>query len=383
MGASVSLERLDEPRLRKVCGVAYSAAKFGALKDAAGTVSREQLQEEVRKMFAQELLGKRLPEVQMMWEQMTAMWEQMWPDGIVMDSIEQLQRAMLKIEDSPFAQVPDKFESMCYVEEVTFDGSKFGECDATDLKVWVYTPKRDDDDDDEDEEDTPRRPCQIWFHGKFIWAWYVQCCPGDACLLYLLGGSFLFCSAETFRKSCCRRAIQTNSIVFAPEIGTAPETKAPQWFWKGYAALKHVIAEAETYGVDTERIALTGENAGGYTAVGVAMELAKKDEGGLVKLVVTDVGAINNDFLTVPDIESSELYLKPKQLHLESLAYLCADYTDYETAPSVDREQFRTADPYIFPAQMPESLLPLLPPMVLLTREFDQVGSSDTEPECI
>jgi acetyl esterase/lipase len=53
-------------------------------------------------------------------------------------------------------------------------------------------------------------------------------------------------------------------------------------FWKGYAALKHVIAEAETYGVDTERIALTGGNAGGYTAqLALRWSWPKKMKGGL------------------------------------------------------------------------------------------------------
>jgi hypothetical protein len=179
MGASPSLGRLDEPRLRKVCGVTYDAAIFASLKDADGTVSRDQLQEEVQKLFAQELLGRRLPEVQMMWEQMTAIWPQMWPDGIVMDNIEQIQSAMLQIEDSPFAQVPDEFESMCDVEEVRFDGSSFGECEEKDLKVWIYTPKQNEEDEDEEDEEKSKRPCQIWFHGTLVWLGCACRCVDD------------------------------------------------------------------------------------------------------------------------------------------------------------------------------------------------------------
>eukprot|EP00935_MAST-01C_sp_MAST-1C-sp1_P002428 g2428.t1 len=257
---------------------------------------------------------------------------------------------------SPFSGISDKWEAECEIQETTVDRAKLGNNENGQFKMWVYTPRNWTKDWGQNEavDSKGTRRAQVWFHG----------------------GGFVFCSAETFRSSCCRRAVQNQAVVFAPEIGIAPHVKAPGWFLNGYAALKHIIAEADNYDVDVGRIALTGETAGGYTALGVAMELAKRGEGSLAKLVMTDMGAFNNDFLEECPInfleeESPEVHLEPKLLHLQSIAYLCDDYKDYSQAPTLDRAQFQRADPSIFPAQMPEDILHKLPRMVLMTREFD------------
>lgn len=169
--------------------------------------------------------------------------------------------------------------------------------------------------------------------------------------------------------------MNTKTVLIAPEIGVAPEKKAPHWLKNGYAALKWVHAEAQRLGIDKARIALSGESAGGYTGLGVCMELAKTGESNLVKLFVADIGAFNNDFLAVakPEDEAEEMHKAGSMLHMQSMAYLITDDVqafDWST---------RATDPNIFPAQMDETLLPKLPPIVLMTREFDHVGKRGNE----
>ena len=73
------------------------------------------------------------------------------------------------------------------------------------------------------------------------------------------------------------------AVVINVEYRLAPEHKAPAGIDDGYAALKWVIANAEDLGIDPTRIAIIGESGGGYITAGVAMRLAERREGGLVR----------------------------------------------------------------------------------------------------
>lgn len=78
-------------------------------------------------------------------------------------------------------------------------------------------------------------------------------------------------------------------IIFNVDYRNAPEAKAPKGILDCYAACKYVIEKANEYNIDTSRLAIIGESGGGYMAAGVAMELAKKNESHLVKVVIVDL----------------------------------------------------------------------------------------------
>jgi hypothetical protein len=81
----------------------------------------------------------------------------------------------------------------------------------------------------------------------------------------------------------------------------------------------------------------------------VAYLLAKKNEGNLIKLCGSFIGAHNNDFLTCPDEDPkgdalmTELITATHKGNMSNMGLICAN----------KEEQFSNADPNVFPAQMP------------------------------
>mmetsp|Transcript_167020 Transcript_167020/g.536276 ORF Transcript_167020/g.536276 Transcript_167020/m.536276 type:complete len:315 (-) Transcript_167020:396-1340(-) len=266
------------------------------------------------------------------------MWQGMVAAGGFSKEVVEQTRAFVAVMD----QTSEEFLGQCDIEDASIDGTAYGSENSS-MKVLVFTPKT---------LAGRSRPAQLWFHG----------------------GAFVAGNVDAFRKSCAARAVHNQTVVISPEIGVAPELKAPHWFGNGIAAVKWAHAEAERLGIDVKRIAVSGESHGAYTGLGVCMKLAEKDEAQLVKLAVLDIPGFNNDFLmTAPEDEAGEMHKACSKLHMQSVSYLITDDPlTFDWAP-------HKSDPNIFPAQMDEKLLPKLPPIVLMTREFDHVGKRGSE----
>eukprot|EP00658_Telonema_sp_P-2_P023039 TRINITY_DN19229_c0_g1_i8.p1 TRINITY_DN19229_c0_g1~~TRINITY_DN19229_c0_g1_i8.p1 ORF type:complete len:349 (-),score=132.98 TRINITY_DN19229_c0_g1_i8:549-1550(-) len=225
------------------------------------------------------------------------------------------------------------------------------------------------------------RPNEVKHNKSMVWYHHA-----DAMLL--------FTSPENWHKTYSQLAVELGAVIFNPEVGIAPETKAEQLALNGYAALKHVVQNSGKYQIDPGAIAIGGFSYGGFTSTVVAMELAKRDEAGIIKLAFTDCGPLDSDMVTVPDAESNKLFpcglcTKFKANHIGILKNFVADktYPNSSTggskgegggaakkrdtpAPSPSESGF-PSDPSLFPAQMPDALLAKLPPFVIFTREFD------------
>ena len=97
--------------------------------------------------------------------------------------------------------------------------------------------------------------------------------------------------------------------------------------------------------------------------IGVAMEMAKRDECHLVKFIVPHIAAMSAVWLDYTP-ESPELnYVQQKNYNGHVDVYKMM-HDDWETA-------FKTKDPNLFPGEMPEELLKKVPPMYLTTAEWD------------
>jgi len=301
------------------------------------TVPFEEVQSPSADLFKFTPMGKRLPEVQTAWDKTMHMMENMRVTGLTPDAVAQTRGS-----EGFWDSTSDEFLAQCEVSEETVDGTAYGS-EKKVMKVLIFVPKGIKD---------KNRRAVIWFHG----------------------GGFIAGSPDTFKKLCARMAVSTSTVVFSPEIGVAPETKAPHWFRNGYACLKWVHTEATRFGLDQNRVALAGQSAGAYTGLGVCMELASKGEEDLAKVFVSDIGAFNNDFLDCkPEDEAEEMHRACSLLHMQSMALLVTDDAiGFDWANHKD-------DPAIFPAQMDEALLPKLPPIVLMTSEFDHVGRRGSE----
>ncbi len=96
--------------------------------------------------------------------------------------------------------------------------------------------------------------------------------PGDTVLLYLHGGGYFGCSAESHRPITAYYALH-GFRVFAPDYRLAPENRFPAAVEDAVAFYRALLGE----GYSPERIAVAGESAGGGLAL--SLMLALRDAG--------------------------------------------------------------------------------------------------------
>ena len=88
--------------------------------------------------------------------------------------------------------------------------------------------------------------------------------PGKLpCVYYSHGGGFLMDLLPAHMDICSEYADRANCVVVIPHYRVAISNPFPVSVEDCYAGLKWTIDEAETLGIDLERLALAGESAGG------------------------------------------------------------------------------------------------------------------------
>ncbi len=97
-------------------------------------------------------------------------------------------------------------------------------------------------------------------------------------ILMIHGGGFVIGSVEAEHAGAALTAIGTGAVVVSVDYRLAPEHPFPAGLHDCYAALSYLHAEADTLGVDVERVALSGASAGGGLAAATA--LFARDHGG-------------------------------------------------------------------------------------------------------
>ncbi|WDL97514.1 alpha/beta hydrolase [Alicyclobacillus sp. ALC3] len=110
---------------------------------------------------------------------------------------------------------------------------------------------------------------------------YVPNEAGDACLptiVYYHGGGFVYGDLELFNWVCSTLAKESTCAVISVEYRLAPEHKFPEPVEDAYDALAYIVAHADELGVDTKRIAVAGDSAGGNLAAVTC--LIAKERGG-------------------------------------------------------------------------------------------------------
>lgn len=91
-----------------------------------------------------------------------------------------------------------------------------------------------------------------------------------AALLYLHGGGFMIGSARTAHATCARIARELGIVVMNVDYRLAPETPFPGQLEDCYAALQWMKQQADSFGIDPDRIALMGKSAGAGLAAALA-----------------------------------------------------------------------------------------------------------------
>jgi acetyl esterase/lipase len=102
--------------------------------------------------------------------------------------------------------------------------------------------------------------------------------PGRPVLVYFHGGGMVMGSNHSFEPLARTLAAEANATVVAVDYRLAPENPPPAQFDDAYTATVWVADNAGPLGVDSARLAVIGDSAGGSLAAAVA--LAARDHGG-------------------------------------------------------------------------------------------------------
>ncbi len=90
-------------------------------------------------------------------------------------------------------------------------------------------------------------------------------------LVYAHGGGFVFGNLDSHDVLCAQLALDAGIAVFAVDYRLAPEARFPGAFDDMVAALKWVVANSASVGIDATRLAVGGDSAGGNLAAALAI----------------------------------------------------------------------------------------------------------------
>ena len=178
--------------------------------------------------------------------------------------------------------------------------------------------------------------------------------PFGVCL-YFHGGGWALNSIETHDALVKRLAAESGCVFVNVEYRLAPEHKYPAAIEDAYTAVKWVHDRASELGCDPNRIAVSGDSAGGNLAAVVC--LMSRDRGGPKIAYQALIYPITDcDFQRASYLENGEGYFLTRQ----EMKWF---WDLYVSSP----EQMR--EPYASPLLSPS--LRDLPPALILTAEYD------------
>lgn len=93
-------------------------------------------------------------------------------------------------------------------------------------------------------------------------------------LVFLHGGGFVAGKLEQHDNICRMLAAGSGAVVISVEYRLAPEHPFPAAYEDAWSALQWVLREGGNLGLDTQRVAVGGDSAGGNLAAGLAQRAA-------------------------------------------------------------------------------------------------------------
>ncbi|XP_041062554.1 arylacetamide deacetylase-like 4 isoform X1 [Carcharodon carcharias] len=97
-------------------------------------------------------------------------------------------------------------------------------------------------------------------------------------ILFFHGGGWVFGSIDDYEHLCWYIAKETGSVVVSVEYRLAPEHRYPTQFEDCLNATLHFLKTAEDYGVDSSRIVVSGDSAGGNLTAAVCLRITAMEE---------------------------------------------------------------------------------------------------------
>lgn len=174
-------------------------------------------------------------------------------------------------------------------------------------------------------------------------------------LVYFHGGGFVIGDLDSHDGQCRRLAAQAQCVVIAVDYRLAPEYKFPQAPEDCYTAVCWIAQNAETLQIDSTRIAVAGDSAGGNLATVVC--LMSRDRNG---------PAIAQQILIYPCTDATMSFPSIKKLTKGYI--LTEELMDWFLRQYI-REGTDKKDPLLSPFWSEN--LSNLPPALVITAEFD------------
>lgn len=190
-------------------------------------------------------------------------WVAMLPQIDLADIVASRDQAGELVSQLPPLQVPDSIR----IREVAIPGRD----GAPDVRARIYAPV---------EPSSTPRPGYVQIHG----------------------GGFVLGDLDTFEQAPVDIAAALGAVVVAPDYRLAPEHPFPAGLEDCYATLEWLAANAEELGVDTARIGVGGESAGGGLAAAVAL-LARDRNGPALRFQLLDIPELDDRLDTPSMIE--------------------------------------------------------------------------------
>ena len=112
--------------------------------------------------------------------------------------------------------------------------------------------------------------------------------PGPA-LLFIHGGGFVVGGLDSHDTPCRELAARAECTVISLDYRLAPEHRFPAAADDSLAAFRALVEEADTLGIDRERIAIGGDSAGGNLSAVLALDTRADDVRPCFQLLVYPV----------------------------------------------------------------------------------------------
>lgn len=176
-------------------------------------------------------------------------------------------------------------------------------------------------------------------------------------ILYLHGGGWVMGDEKTHDFIIKKLAVCTNSVVAFVNYSRSPEAIYPKALNQAYGVLKYLYQNPEEFNIDSDRIVVAGDSAGGNLATAVALRALR--EGGpkiLFQALLYPVTDANMDS------ESYKLFKDGPYLTKKAMEYFWDAY--------LPNKNYKD-DMYVSPLRACIEDLVSMPPALIITAEND------------
>lgn len=151
-------------------------------------------------------------------------------------------------------------------------------------------------------------------------------------LIYAHGGGGVFFDANIYETVMSYYAENLNCVVFNIDFRNGPEVKAPTGQQDFADAIGHIVKNADSFGIDCNKICISGCSGGGWIIVGATNLLCKANSPYLsnVKGLLVNAGMLSNETSKVPHAELNDFEGGPMHMQNMNTSLYKLHATDFE-----------------------------------------------------